>query len=146
MHRAKACVVECIDFRFRNYVDNFMKLQNWGDSYDLISVAGGSRDFVNPMNIHDGEYVWKELDLSIQLHEPDFIVFIDHQDCGGYAQDGCIPANLDYVDDCKAHCEKLKEVKKNILQKYPDKTFLAYHIGLNREISTVRFDDSICCI
>ena len=49
MHKAKAVVVGCIDFRFRSFIDKYLHEQEFGDSYDLISVAGGSRDFIVPV-------------------------------------------------------------------------------------------------
>jgi hypothetical protein len=131
MHKAKACVIGCIDFRFRGATDNFLKSQPWADSYDLISVAGSSRDFIIPMKPEHAEYAWLQLELSIKLHEPDLIVFMDHQDCGGYAQDGTIPGGLELEDDRLKHTEMLEQLKEKLLEKYPKLLFRFFHINFD---------------
>lgn len=131
MHKAKACVIGCIDFRFRGATDNFLKSQPWADSYDLISVAGSSRDFIKPMKPEHGEYAWLQLELSIKLHEPDLIVFVDHQDCGGYAQDGTIAGGLGIEEDSKLHLEHFRILKEKLLEKYPTKQFQFLHASLD---------------
>ena len=131
MHKAKACVIGCIDFRFREVTDNFLKSQPWADSYDLISVAGSSRDFIKPMQDSHGDYAWLQLELSIKLHEPDLVVFVDHQDCGGYAQDGTIPGGLQVDEDKEKHSKMLEQLKGRLLEKYPSKQFQFFHISLD---------------
>lgn len=131
MHKAKACVIGCIDFRFREVTDNFLKSQPWADSYDLISVAGSSRDFIKPMQDSHGDYAWLQLELSIKLHEPDLVVFVDHQDCGGYAQDGTIPGGLGVDEDRTKHSEMLEQLKLKLLEKYPKLLCRFYHIDFD---------------
>lgn len=121
MHKAKAVVVSCIDFRFQDVVQKLLQSENLLGGYDLISIAGGSRDFVQPVVEDDKNYVWKELNISLQLHDPEVIVVIDHQDCGGYAQDGTIPSGLSVDEDCEKHVSFLKKLKVELDQKYPDK-------------------------
>lgn len=130
MHKAKAIVIGCIDFRFRGAIDKFLQTQEFGDSYDLINIAGGSRDFISPVETADGQYVWKQLELSLKLHEPDMIVFIDHQDCGGYAQDGTIPGGLVLQEDMDKHKEFLQKLQIIVAGKYPGKILKAFHADL----------------
>lgn len=134
MHKAKACVVGCIDFRFRSATDNFLKSQPWADSYDLISIAGSSRDYIKPMKPEHGDYAWLQLELSVKLHEPDILVVVDHQDCGGYAQDGTIPGGLERDEDREKHSEKLETLKERVLAKHPNLQIKFYHIGLDDDI------------
>jgi len=101
---------------------------------DEIIIAGACRDFVKPVNPGDGLYVWKQLGLSVKLHEPDDIVFIDHQDCGGYAQDGTIPPGLTKEEDSKSHSMYLAELKKIAKEKYPDKNILFFYAPLDGEV------------
>lgn len=131
MHKAKACVVTCIDFRFQEQIHEFLKTKHLENSVDLISVAGCSRDFIVPIDPIDEKYVWKELELSVKLHDPDEIIFIDHQDCGGYAQDGTIPGGLDVEEDRNRHIEQLKSLKKKLEGSYPEKSFNFFHADLN---------------
>lgn len=137
MHKVKACVVGCIDFRFRDYEDSFFKHQKWGGSYDLITIAGGSRDFVLPVEVEDGKYVWKQLELSIKLHDPDLVVFMDHQDCGGYAQDGTIQNGLEFAKDEEEHKKFFKKLKEKLEERYPTKKVEFFFVGLNGVIEEV---------
>jgi len=138
MSKVQACVTGCIDFRFRDFEDDFFKHQDWGHSYDLITVAGGSRDFVTPVEEADGKYVWKQLELSVQLHNPDLLVFIDHQDCGGYAQDGTIPGKLKFANDIKEHTKFFEQLKEKLNKKYPTKLSLFYFAGLDGRVQEVK--------
>lgn len=140
MHKAKAVVVGCIDFRFRSFIDKYLHEQEFGDSYDLISVAGGSRDFIVPVEENDGRYAWKQLELSLKLHDPDMIIFVDHQDCGGYAQDGTIPGGLEVEDDKQKHLTFLKELKEILLGKYPGKVVKAFHADLDGNVHALEVE------
>ena len=137
MHKVKACVVGCIDFRFRDHEDEFLKHQEWGDSYDLITIAGGSRDFISPVEEIDGKYVWKQLKLSVDLHDPEVIVFVDHQDCGGYAQDGTIPNGLEFAKDEEEHAKFFKQLKEKLQESYPSKQYKFFFAGLDGVVEEV---------
>src|SRR3990167_9746884 len=114
MHKAKAVVITCMDFRFHDKIQDFLKKKGYLGHCDEIVIAGASRDFVKPVHPEDGKYVWKQLGLSIKLHDPDEIIVIDHQDCGGYAQDGTIPSGLEVQIDKSKHLVFLEELKDKI--------------------------------
>lgn len=137
MHKAKACIISCMDFRFHDQIQKFLKDQGYLGHSDEIAIAGGSRDFIFPVEESDGKYIWKQLGLSIKLHDPDEIVFIDHQDCGGYAQDGTIPNGLDLQSDRKQHQKFFEKLKLKINQAFPGKKVSFYHAALDGEIALV---------
>ena len=137
MHKAKACVVTCIDFRFQKKIQDLLKLKGYIGVCDQISVAGASRDFIKPVKKEDGEYAWKQLEMSIKLHHPDEIIFIDHQDCGGYAQDGTIPGGLSKDEDKKAHTGFSKKLFKKLHLKFPEKKVRFYYAELGAGIEDV---------
>jgi carbonic anhydrase len=118
MHKAKALVIACIDFRFHTKLHYFLSKEHLWGKCDLISVAGASRDLIKPVLPEDGEYLWKQLEISLKLHDPHEIILVDHQDCGGYAQDGTIPKGLLYSEDKNMHSVFLLQIKKIIKQKY----------------------------
>lgn len=134
MHKAKACIVSCMDFRFQKKVQHFLETKHLLGAADEIIIAGGTRDFIAPVDKKDGEYVWKELELSLKLHNPDKIVFIDHQDCGGYAQDGTIPNGLNKTTDKAKHLEYFTKLKAKLNTKYPGKEVLFFYAPLTGEI------------
>jgi len=79
MHRAKNCIITCIDFRLQKAYSDFIKSRNMLGESDIISLAGCFRDLVKPLE---------------NLHNPDNIILLDHQDCGGYTQDDTIVQGL----------------------------------------------------
>lgn len=119
MHKAKTCIVTCIDFRFQKSIYDFLNSGHYLGAADIISVAGSSRDFIRPTTPTDGEYLWNQLAMSVKLHAPDELIIIDHQDCGGYAKDDTIPANLQVEEDTAKHQALLTELKPLISVKYP---------------------------
>lgn len=134
MHKAKACVITCIDFRFQEQIQDFLEDLDLEEKFDLITIAGASRDFIKPVDTIDGKYVWKQLGLSIKLHDPDEIIFIDHQDCGGYAQDGTIPGGLEKTEDASLHKKYMTKLKKKVAVKYPDKKVKFFHAALDGSV------------
>ena len=134
MHKAKACIVACMDFRFQKKIQSYLLKNNLHGFCDRIIIAGGSRDFIYPVEKEDGLYAWKQLGLSIKLHDPDEIIFIDHQDCGGYAQDGTIPSGLPLEDDKLAHKKFLIELQKKFKKKYPDIKIKLLYLNLENEL------------
>lgn len=130
MHEAKACVIACIDFRFQDYLTDFLANSKFAHAYDLVSVAGASRDFVNPVEDDNMRYVWKELDISVSLHNPSTIIVVDHQDCGGYAQDNTIPAGLSEEEDFKSHEIYVTQLYDKLKETYPERHVEMYFMNL----------------
>ncbi len=137
MHKAKAVVIACMDFRLQPTYQNYLRDNGYLGETDEIIVAGASRDLVCPVEESDGKYLWKQLELSLKLHNPDTIIIFDHQDCGGYAQDGTIPSGLEIEEDIQSHADFLFEAKEKILTKYPDKTVILLHAGLDGEVAVI---------
>ena len=80
-HTCKALVIHCIDFRFRKSLAQFLEAR-FGDSYDLISVAGGvKRLVVDPL---ENNFILEQIKISDKLHKPKVILLIQHEDCGAY--------------------------------------------------------------
>lgn len=134
MHKAKAVVIACIDFRFQEKMHQFLRNESYLGKSDEIIVAGAVRDLVCPVNENDGRYLWKQLSLSINLHDPDEIILIDHQDCGGYAQDGAIAGGLSLEEDLEKHSRWMREAKKKIQEQYKDKEIQMLYIPLDGDI------------
>ncbi len=137
MHKARACIITCIDHRFHDRIVAFLKEKGYHGCSDKIIIAGGSRDFIVPVEESDGKYVWKQLGLSIKLHDPDEIVIIDHQDCGGYAQDGTIPAGLEVEEDKKRHQKFCKRLRRKISKFYPKVKVVILYASLDGKIEEV---------
>lgn len=137
MYKASNCIVTCIDFRLQRAYADFISSRGWLGESDLISVAGCSRDLVKPLKDSDKAALLRQIELSVKLHDPDKIVFLDHQDCGGYAQDGTIPQGLKLVDDKKRHAKYGSKVKTLIGALYPGKTVEVYFARLDGKVEKI---------
>ncbi|MBN1915842.1 hypothetical protein JW796_02485 [Candidatus Dojkabacteria bacterium] len=137
MHKAKALVVSCIDFRFQLYVQEWLKEKGYLGHCDEIVLAGSSRDMVKPLEEFHRDSLARQIDLSVKLHDPDEIIIIDHQDCGGYAQDGTIPGELPEGEDKEKHVQYAGEIKEILEKKYPGKNIKNYYLSLKGEMQEI---------
>jgi hypothetical protein len=134
MHKAKNVIITCMDFRFQKKIQNYLLENGYLGESDEIIVAGAGRDLIKPVTEADGEYLWKQLSLSMKLHNPDNIIIIEHQDCGGWAQDKTIPSGLSNDDDRDSHQIYCQKLQKKIADEYPDKKIKFLYAELNGKI------------
>lgn len=137
MNKAKALIIMCIDFRFQEKIQHYLEAQGFLGACDELAIAGCTRDFVRPMSDAAREYVWGQLDLALKLHQPDKVIFIDHQDCGGYAQDGTIKGGLAKDVDEKAHKHFMQELASQFIKRFGQKQLVFLYAPLEGEIETV---------
>ena len=74
MHKVKAVVLLCIDFRFQKVTQDWLSKNGYHDQTDQIIVAGAPRDLTNPIENMHKEALLRQLQLSIKLHDPDEII------------------------------------------------------------------------
>ena len=134
MHKAKAVAVLCMDFRFQDKIQTWLKEHGYLGGTDEISIAGASRDLVKPMEPWHKDYLILQLSLSVKLHDPDEILIFDHQDCGGYGQDATIPTGLDYKEDKKRHIEFAKKAYEVLKEKFPGKKIRMMYVPFEGDI------------
>lgn len=79
-HTCEAVVIHCIDFRFREILHAFLS-SKFPQGYDLISIAGGVKELVEK---EEKSFLFQQIQTSQKLHQPKFIVLIQHEDCGAY--------------------------------------------------------------
>lgn len=134
MHKAKACVLMCMDFRFQKATQQWLEEQGYLGNCDEVVVAGASRDLVAPIEEFHKDALLRQIELSVNLHDPDEIVVIDHQDCGGYAQDNTIPSGLDKEED-KAKSKVFADKAKKVLEeKFLGKKIVTVYATLKGEV------------
>jgi len=137
MHKAKNCVVTCIDFRLQKAYADVIASKGWLGESDVVSIAGCSRDLVKPLSEFHKASLLRQLELSIKLHDADTIIFLDHQDCGGYAQDGTIPQGLELDEDKKQHIGYANKVKELIHDLFPTKEVKVYFVRLDGQTKEI---------
>ena len=77
-------VLECIDYRFIEKNNKFLKDKFKNTFFDHFSLAGSSLGFNNNKN-------WRRtcidnINLAIKLHNIKKIVILEHEDCGAYIE------------------------------------------------------------
>lgn len=135
--KARAVVITCIDFRFQKKIYTYLEKHHYLGLSDVISLAGGTRDFVCPLHKEDGIVAGEQLEISIRLHNPHEIIFVDHQDCGGYAMDHTIPKGLDRTDDQEQHQTYFLQLKKQLTTVYPGRKIRFFYVPLTGELEEI---------
>lgn len=111
-HTCEAVVVHCIDFRFRKSLAEFLE-SRFGDSYDLVSVAGGVKRLVSdPLN---NNFILEQIKISDALHKPGVILLIQHEDCGAY---GGSQAFGDFSTEQEAQSQELEKAETLLKQQF----------------------------
>lgn len=111
-HGCEAIVITCIDYRFQEYINNFLKEHFQPKTYDRGAFAGAAKSL---------EIILSQIDVAKRLHHIKKAVLINHEDCGAYAAEG----NL------KKHTRDLREAKNKIKQTYPDLEVKTYYLHLD---------------
>lgn len=111
-HAAEAVIITCIDFRFQEYINNWIASNFQPKTFDRVAIAGGVFDF---------DYVLKQVEISKRLHHIKKVILINHEDCGAYGETGTV----------EKHIEDLKKAADQIKQQYPDLTVETYYLHLD---------------
>ena len=112
-HTCKALVLHCIYFRFRKSLALFLE-SRFGDSYDLVSVAGGIKSLIaDPL---DNNFILEQVKISDKLHQSEIILLIQHEDCGAY---GGSQAFGDLSTEQEAQSQELEKAETLLKQQFP---------------------------
>ena len=123
-HSCKALVLHCIDFRFRKALGEFLN-SKFGDSYDLVSVAGGVKRLISdPL---ENNFIVEQLKISNVLHKPNTIVLIQHEDCGAYGGSRSFKTFEDEFDHQKQELHKAAVLLK---ERFPEGQIETHFIRL----------------
>lgn len=112
LHTCKAIIVTCIDFRFQEYINNWILNNFQPKTFDRVAIAGGVFDF---------DYVMKQIEASYRLHHIKKVILINHEDCGAYGGTGT-PGK---------HTEDLRNAAAKIKQQFPNLEVETYYLHLN---------------
>jgi len=138
MHKIKACVITCIDFRFQQNIKDYLVKNDFLGETDIISVAGASHDIATPQTPASQEYLLNQIAISVSLHNPDKIIIVDHQDCGMFAATGKIEKGLELSEDLEKHYDYLLKAKSIIQEKYTGLEVVLLMAGLDGSFTEVK--------
>jgi len=128
MSECRACLIFCMDFRFREKLDAFLVEEGLDrDGVDVIRVAGASYSLARPREPGDREFLMRQLELSRRLHGVRQIYLVHHEDCGAYGAED-VP---DDVEEAALHAEDLGSVRKLLEERFPGMEILTYFLRLD---------------
>ena len=117
-HIADAIVITCIDFRFQEYIDNWLQKEFKKYTFDRVGLAGGIFDFYT---------VLKQVEISNRLHSIKKVVLINHEDCGAYGKEGTF----------KRHKSDLEEAERKIEAIFPHLDVATFYLTLKGEFQEI---------
>jgi len=108
-HTCEAVVLHCIDFRFRNMLNEYLQ-KRFPGGYDLVSLAGSVKRLA--ADSLENNFVLDQIRVSNKLHEPKVIVLIQHEDCGAYGGSKAFSNFEEELNFQKSELEKAEQILK----------------------------------
>ena len=108
-HKEKVSIVlSCIDYRF--WPDALPLLEKKFGEFDLIELAGGSKNLSSPTLEADRIAVLESINVSVELHGAKQIILTNHLDCGAYGGSKEFKTTEDEIDFHRSELRKAAEV------------------------------------
>jgi len=133
----KALVLSCIDFRFVNFEQNFLREKHLDHLYDWLTLAGASLAISGFPSHAETETFWEQLDLSYRLHHIEKVIILDHQDCGAYASKIDSQLSQNSQREVEVHRQYLHQAYSSIKELYPNLEVELYFVKLNAEVVAI---------
>lgn len=111
-HGCEAIVITCIDYRFQEYIHNFLEEHFQPKTYDRVAFAGAAKNL---------ETILSQIEVANRLHHIKKAVLINHEDCGAYGSKG-------HIDH---HVSDLHQASKTIKERFPHLEVETYYLHLN---------------
>ena len=117
-HHCEAAIVTCIDFRFQEYINNWIANKFQPKTFDRVAFAGGVKSL---------DTILGQIEIAERLHHIKKIILINHEDCGAYGETGT----------AEKHSEDLKNAAAQIKQQYPDLEVQTYYLHLDGSFESI---------
>ena len=114
----KAMVLSCIDPRFQNLTYNYLKKKKLIGKYSAFTIAGAAVGVTHNKFKQWHKTFYDNLATSIQLHQIEKLIVINHKDCGA-AKIANGKKEFTSVNEKKIHQESFLKIKKQIKKKFP---------------------------
>ncbi len=121
-------VICCIDYRF--WPEALPLIRNKYGDFDLIELAGSSKNLISPLEAEDKKALLENIEISITLHNPTKIIITNHIDCGAYGgsrQFESLEAEILF------HRGELIKAKEIIESKFPEMQVMTEFISKNEK-------------
>jgi carbonic anhydrase len=117
--KTEALLLSCMDYRLLDEIERYMSVQELRDKYDHVILAGASLGAVTDKYPAWNQTFWAHLDLAVRLHQVHKVIALDHRDCGAYQLILGEDFYKNRAKETAIHTENLKELRKEIHEKYP---------------------------
>ena len=114
----EAMVLSCIDPRFQNLIYNHLKKKKLIGKYSAFTIAGAAVGVTHNKFKQWHKTFYDNLATSIQLHQIEKLIVINHKDCGA-AKIANGKKEFTSVNEKKIHKESFLKIKKQIKKKFP---------------------------
>ena len=108
-------VLLCIDYRFWPQALPLLE-KKYGD-FDLIEIAGSSKNLTSPLEKEDKTALLENIGISIKLHNPHKIILTNHLDCGAYGGSKMFKSE---DEEIAFHKKELIAAKEVVSKKFPE--------------------------
>lgn len=117
-HTAEAIVITCIDFRFQEYINNWISENFKPKTFDRVAFAGGVKNL---------DIIMGQIEIAHRLHHIKKVVLVNHEDCGAYGQENFPDSQAEH----KKHEKDLKEAGLRVKKTYPNLEVESYYLYLD---------------
>jgi hypothetical protein len=127
-HACRACLLFCMDFRFRRQLDAFLSAQGLdADGVDVIRAAGGAKNLARPLDMRDRYWLLEQIGISRDLHHARQVYIMNHEDCGAYGPE----AFADDAEELDIHRKDLLAARDLVRERFVGMEVLPYFMGLD---------------
>jgi len=110
-------VLLCIDYRF--WPQALPLLQKKYGNFDLIEIAGSSKNLTSPLEEEDRIALLENIGISLKLHHPHQIILTNHVDCGAYGGSKIFKSRIEEIEFHKKELTKAKDIIAKKFQHLP---------------------------
>ncbi len=111
-HNCDAIIVTCIDFRFQEYINNWISENLPPKNHDRVALAGGVKNL---------DAILEQVEIAKRLHHIHKAILINHENCGAYGEMGTP----------EKHSEDLKNAALKIKEQFLDLEVETYYLHLD---------------
>lgn len=115
----EAMLLTCIDPRFQEPVTKHTARRKLTGKYSQFTIAGASIGVVAPAFKDWQKAFWDNLGASIQLHNIEKVIVINHRDCGAAKIAFGDAAVANAAAETKTHRDALSDFRKQLADRYP---------------------------
>ena len=125
-YESDATILWCFDYRFQAALSKFIKRLGIANP-DLIRIAGAAQSLASPAQESDRDFVVRQIQTSVRLHQAKLIILTLHSDCGAYG--GLAAFGNNPEEEARAQERELRKAAEYVSKQVPGIAVQAYFIG-----------------